>query len=64
MGGLLLSLLVSCIGVNGWAKTNPETTEGYYEVEPGISLWAKVKPGAPGAGLILELNGLTQDSDH
>jgi pimeloyl-ACP methyl ester carboxylesterase len=46
-----------------FAGTNGEV-EGFFEVEPGVSLYAHVIPGAPSGPVLVLLNGLTQDTEH
>ena len=38
--------------------------DGFVKIASGISLYAKTRPGATDAPVIVLLNGLTQDSDH
>lgn len=68
MGRGFLFALLLCVGMtaeSSWARQNaPQAAEGFFQVEPGVSLYAKVIPGQPGAPVFVLLNGLTQDIDH
>ncbi len=46
-----------------WAK-GMVSFDGFVDIEKGVSLYAKVTPGKPGAPIFVLLNGLTQDTDH